>query len=240
MSNAQTPSNGKPVPTEADAWSKSLMGRTEEVSHVQAQVGSVTDLQARAPSEPPPVSMPGTPAAAPAASARGLDTVPRPASRSVPATPPPAPPRPLAAALRLGSAGFGLVAAVLLVLPEARRLGEAAEEKAPAPVERTLAPSFDTAAPAREGAVSEQRAPIPGTRLLMAESEPSGATVSVDGVKQGTTPLTLTLECTPGAAVRVKFARKGYEPVEHATACDADTMTRLSTRLRKSRGGGRP
>ncbi|MBZ4416675.1 PEGA domain-containing protein [Myxococcus sp. RHSTA-1-4] len=242
MSNEATPASGRPVyeGPEGDTWSKSLMGRTEELGHVQAQAGPV-HTRPPSTSEPRDVPVPGTPApragAAPGSPA-GARQSPR--VRPAPQPPPPAPARPLAAALRLGSACFGVLAAVLLVLPELQRVSQSSADENPALPEQTLAPRFDTAAPVREGEVREQRAPIEGTSLLIAESEPTGATVSVDGVKQGTTPLSLTLECTPGAPLRVKFVRKGFDSVEHTTVCRADTMTELSTRLRRSRGGARP
>ncbi|MFP2934349.1 PEGA domain-containing protein, partial [Pyxidicoccus sp. 3LG] len=150
------------------------------------------------------------------------------------------PPRPLVAALKLGSAACGLVAAVALVLPELQHLGETPTKDDVPRVEKTLAPSFDAPAKVREGEVGEQRVAIEGGILLMVDSEPTGVAVSVDGVKQGTTPVSLTLDCTPGAPLRVQFSRRGYDSLEHASVCQADTMTQLSARLRKARGGGRP
>ncbi|NMO22953.1 PEGA domain-containing protein [Pyxidicoccus fallax] len=239
MNNEPTPSGGKPVydGAEGDTWNKSLMRRTEELSHVQAQAGAV-QTRAPAPSEPRGGPGPGTPLPRAGAAQRGAQV-----ARALPQRPPPAPVRPLASALRLGSAAFALMAAALLVFPEfQQRLSRDSGDVTPesAPQEQTLAPRFDAAAPVRVGEVREQHAPIQGASLLMAESEPSGVTVSVDGVKQGTTPLSVTLICTPGASMHVKFVRKGYDTVEHVTVCRADTMTELSTRLRKARSGAKP
>ncbi|MFP2908404.1 PEGA domain-containing protein, partial [Pyxidicoccus sp. 3LFB2] len=151
--------------------------------------------------------------------------------------------RPLAAVLALGSGACALLAAVMLVLPELRQLRATSEEEAPAAKadtkgeEKTLAPRFDTSAPVPEGQVREQHETLQGISILMVESEPSGATVTVDGVKQGTSPVSFTPICNPGNPLRVKLVRKGFETLEHTTVCREDTMTQLSARLRKARGG---
>ncbi|MCP3140584.1 PEGA domain-containing protein [Pyxidicoccus xibeiensis] len=227
MSNAQEPRNGMPAGDDSDRdnWSSSLMGRTDELRHVQSQSDA-------------PVA--GTPsrAAAPAGPGGAAQAPSRKVNMEAFAPPPP-PPRPVLAALKLGSAACTLVAALVLVLPELQRFGAGPEEPA-LRIETTLAPSFDAPTKVREGEVGEQRAAIEGGILLMADSEPSGASVSVDGVKQGVTPVSLTLDCAPGAPLRVQFSRRGYDTLEHATRCQADSMTKLSARLRKARGGAKP
>jgi hypothetical protein len=246
MSNTQGPQGGNvpsEEPDEGDDWSGSLLRRTEEFSHVQMQAGPAPEPRAT----PPDAAYPGIqarsspeqqgPGPTSAAPARGAPTRGAPA-RGAPAPPPPRPVRPLASALWLGSAACALVSAVLLVLPELQHAwADSASDALP---ETTLAPSFDTTAPLRDGEVREQQAAIAGASVLMIDSEPSGVTVSVDGVKQGTTPLSLTPMCNPGALLRVKFVRKGFESLEHTLVCREDMMTQLTGRLRKSRGSAKP
>jgi hypothetical protein len=241
MSNTQDP-RGSNVPTEEpdedDAWSKSLLRRTEEVSHVQMQAGPAPEPRAA----PPDAAYPGIQARPSSEQQAPGPTSAAPArvapAKVAPALPPPRPVRPLASALWLGSAACALVSAVLLVLPELQHAW--ANRASDALPETTLAPNFDTTTPLRDGAVREQQAAIAGASVLMIDSEPSGVTVSVDGVKQGTTPLSLTPMCNPGALLRVKFVRKGFESLEHTLVCREDTMTQLTGRLRKSRGSAKP
>ncbi|NVJ19335.1 hypothetical protein HV826_35065, partial [Myxococcus sp. AM010] len=89
-----------------EAWSQSLMGRTEELAHLQAQTPQEAE-----PAEPP-TAQPGP----------GLAGAPR--KRTFQAPPPPPPPSPLAAVLKLCGAAAGLLAASLLVLPALQQAGE--------------------------------------------------------------------------------------------------------------------
>jgi hypothetical protein len=258
MSNAQNSGNGGSSGDEADAdaWKASLMRRTEEVSHVQAQTTPVPSqrfdpfegMEPVPPEAPAPLDLgaaapaPGVTASVPGAAAvKGAPGAePAQPRKAVQAPPPPPPDRPLASALSLASAACALVAAVLLVLPELQHARQEAPAEADAAApreEKTLAPRFDSSAPVPEGQVREQQDTIRGASVLMVESEPSGATVTVDGVKQGTTPLSVMPICNPGNPLRVKLVRKGYETLEHATVCREDTMTQLTARLRKARGG---
>ncbi|ABF88931.1 hypothetical protein MXAN_7177 [Myxococcus xanthus DK 1622] len=211
--------------SEPDAWSQSLMGRTEELAHLQAQTPRDAD-----------------PHEAPRAQPR-LDVAETPRRWHVPAPPPPPPPSPLAAVLRLCGAAAGLLAASLLVLPALRQSGEppvTPEGVAAARPETTLAPSFDPPSEVREGEVREQRAFMEGASLLMVDSAPSGATVSVNGRTEGTTPLSVTLECVTDAPVTVKLTRRGFSSLEHTLPCRHDTMTQLFGRLRKGKSSAKP
>ncbi|NOJ80637.1 PEGA domain-containing protein [Myxococcus xanthus] len=202
-----------------DAWSQSLMGRTEELAHLQAQT----------PQEAEPAESPAPQA--------------QPRKRTFQAPPPPPPPSPLAAVLKLCGAAAGLLAASLLVLPALRHFGAppvTPEEVAAARPETTLAPSFDPPSEVREGEVREQRAFMEGASLLMVDSAPSGATVFVNGRTEGATPLSVTLECVTDAPVTVKLTRRGFSSLEHTLPCRHDTMTQLFGRLRKGKSSAKP
>lgn len=208
-----------------DAWSQSLMGRTEELAHLQAQT-----TKDQAPAEPPAPQAP-------------LEAAGAPRKRTFQAPPPPPPPSPLAAVLKLCGAAAGLLAASLLVLPALRQSREppvTPEEVATTRPETTLAPSFDPPSEVREGEVREQRAFMEGASLLMVDSAPSGATVSVNGRTEGTTPLSVMLECVTDAPVTVKLTRRGFSSLEHTLSCRQDTMTQLFGRLRKGKSGSKP
>ncbi|WP_164013162.1 PEGA domain-containing protein [Pyxidicoccus trucidator] len=245
MSNTQDPGSGKPSEeeSEADVWKASLLRRTDELGHVQAQTAPVADRR----NDPPSPSEFAAPGGIHAPPMRGVDVpgavkappgaTPASPRKAVPEPPPPPPARPLAAVLALGSGACALLAAVLLVLPEFRHLGTSSDEVLAAQgAETTLAPRFDSSAPVAEGQVREQHDTLRGISVLMIESEPPGATVTVDGVKQGSTPLSLTPICNPGNPLRVKLVRKGFDSLEHVTVCREDTMTKLTARLRKARG----
>nr|WP_236673805.1 PEGA domain-containing protein [Comamonas sp. JC664] len=74
----------------------------------------------------------------------------------------------------------------------------------------------------------------------MVDTVPPGAALSVNGRNEGTTPLTVTLDCLAGAPVAVKLTRRGFSPLEHTLTCRQDTMTQLTGKLRKARGGAKP
>ncbi|QDE71956.1 PEGA domain-containing protein [Myxococcus xanthus] len=211
--------------SEPDAWSQSLMGRTEELAHLQAQTPRDAD-----------------PHEAPRAQPR-LDVAETPRRRHVPAPPPPPPPSPLAAVLRLCGAAAGLLAASILVLPALRDAGQpplTKEERVTTRPETTLAPNFDPPSDVQPGEVREQRAFMEGASLLMVDSEPSGASVSVNGRAEGTTPLSVSLDCVTDAPVTVKLTRRGYSPLEHTLSCRQDTMTQLFGKLRKGKSSAKP
>ncbi|GHG78444.1 PEGA domain-containing protein [Comamonas sp. JC664] len=232
MSTSPTPSHGRPTrdaSSEPDTWSQSLMGRTEELAHLQAQQTSTAtpdDDAGTAPGRHLPLEG---------------NAAPRRRNLNVP--PPPPPPSALAAALRLCGGAFAVVAAGLLALPALQRAGEpppTPEELAAARPETTLAPQLDTPVEVREGEVHAQHAFMQGVSVLMVDTVPPGAALSVNGRNEGTTPLTVTLDCLAGAPVAVKLTRRGFSPLEHTLTCRQDTMTQLTGKLRKARGGAKP
>jgi len=87
-------------------------------------------------------------------------------------------------------------------------------------------------APAVPG--KETTAPFQGFGLSL-ESEPDGATVTVDGRGLGETPLLAGLRCQPGAIVRIHVARDPLPPRDVTTLCRADTLVKLRVRLGSSK-----
>ncbi len=79
----------------------------------------------------------------------------------------------------------------------------------------------------------EERAEFDGA-ILMVESEPSGATIRVNGNDQGETPVSVGLDCLPGVPVQVEFSKRGYERAKHTALCPKDAMLKLTARLRKA------
>ncbi len=224
MSTPPIPRSGRAAEdsAEPDAWSQSLMGRTEELAHLQAQ-----HLQSDASAAPPHH------AAGDVATRR----------RNLPTPPPPPPPSALAAGLRLCGAAAGLLAAGLFAQPALQHLGQpplTPEEVAASRPETTLAPRFDPPSEVREGELREQHAFIEGASVLMVDSAPPGANVSVNGRAEGATPLSVTLDCAAGAPVTVKLMRRGFASLEHTLTCRQDSLTQLFGRLRKGKGGAKP
>jgi hypothetical protein len=76
----------------------------------------------------------------------------------------------------------------------------------------------------------ETTAPFQGFGLSL-ESEPDGASVTVDGRALGETPLLAGLRCEPGALVRIRVARAPFPPRDLTTLCRADTLVKLRVRL---------
>ena len=141
----------------------------------------------------------------------------------------------VAVVLKLASGLCALVAAVLFVLPL-----EAQETGTPAPEEPAEAPVPSQAPePKPTGLTREERSAFDGA-ILMVESEPSGATVHVDGKNQGDTPVSIGLECKPGKTVIIDFTLPGFEKTRHRTTCPTDSLVKVTAQLRKaSRGGSR-
>lgn len=233
MSNAKGPKQDWPSAEGEqgrDEMKDSLMGRTQEAEHVQSRFSNLR-LPGEASAEPE-ARPTGTPRST------GTVSVHQPVREKVgtflPSTE--GGPWSVAAALRLGAAGFGLMTAVLLVLPELNGSFQApTTETLTQPTYTTLAPVLDTPAPAAEpGQIfTEQTASFEGAAILMVESEPGGVSVRVDGNDQGNTPVSLTLDCLPGKPIKVEVARKGYERAQHLTFCRTNTMIKLYARLRK-------
>ncbi|WP_375768815.1 PEGA domain-containing protein [Archangium gephyra] len=151
----------------------------------------------------------------------------------------------LAAGLKLASALCALVAVGLFVRP--LLLGELSTQPrmitlqptfSPEPVERPAESPPGTPAPAEpppETVTREERADFDGA-ILMVESEPSGATIRVDGKDQGQTPVSVGLECLPGTPVLVEFSLRGYEKAKHRTVCPHDALVKVTARMRKGSG----
>lgn len=74
----------------------------------------------------------------------------------------------------------------------------------------------------------------PADGRLMLESVPTGASVSVDGVFQGTTPVTLTLASDSTHALRL--TKPGYQPFDRQLQLDADAEQSLEARLQPEYG----
>lgn len=163
-----------------------------------------------------------------------------------------------AAGLKLASALCALVAVGLFVRPLVR------DELSTTPRTLTLMPTFSTSSetvapaepaardtpeaqvrdtgstatpqePAKGPVTREERADFDGA-ILMAESEPTGATVLVDGHDQGETPVSVGLECIPGTPVLVEFSLRGYEKAKHTTLCPHDALVKVTARLKKGSG----
>ncbi|MBN1205531.1 MAG: PEGA domain-containing protein [Myxococcaceae bacterium] len=142
----------------------------------------------------------------------------------------------VASALRLGAAGFGLMAAALFVLPElSGSFQSPSAEVLVQPTYKTIAPALDTPAPSAdpEKVITEQSTSFDGAAILVVETEPGSVSVRVDGNDQGNTPVSLTLDCLPGKPIKVELSKKGYARAQHLTFCRADTMIKLYGRLNK-------
>lgn len=87
---------------------------------------------------------------------------------------------------------------------------------------------FAPSPPAAPGV--EQTAPFQGFGLSL-ESEPDGASVTVDGRTVGETPLLAGHRCEPGATVKIRVARDPFPARELTTLCRADTLVKLRVRL---------
>jgi hypothetical protein len=67
---------------------------------------------------------------------------------------------------------------------------------------------------------------------LSVESRPSGASVRVDGVELGVTPLTATVACTPGDPVEIELRKGSLAPERRTTRCRRDQLVELTVDLR--------
>ncbi len=74
----------------------------------------------------------------------------------------------------------------------------------------------------------------PADGRLVLESVPTGASVSVDGVFQGTTPVTLTLASDSTHALHL--TKPGYQPFDRQLQLDADAEQSLEARLQPEYG----
>ncbi|ATB40682.1 PEGA domain-containing protein [Cystobacter fuscus] len=143
----------------------------------------------------------------------------------------------VAAVLKLGSALCAMAAAGVLILPLVRG------EVRTGPRDITLTPitTEDEETQAEEDVEVESAGkPIRETRsafegaILSLESQPSEATVKVNGRDQGETPVMVGLECAPGEPVVITFSRRGFESTTHRTPCPRDEMVKVKARLKQS------
>lgn len=159
-------------------------------------------------------------------------------SRAPTALEPAAPSRPkttwkpapgLASALWLVSSVFAVATASLFTLPAVRDL------LAPKPslvVYEPAPPPTPPAQPSVNRDSTEESSAFEGY-VLVVDSEPSGATVLVNGKNQGEVPVSVGLDCNPGDRVLVELSLQGFERARHTTTCKRDTMVKVSARLRK-------
>ncbi len=231
----------KPEPD--DEMKDVLMGRTQETAHVQSRFSTLTGPDG-APGQPEarPAAAPGSMGAPGATGTPGstgtvsVHQVPRERTGTLLPSTEGGPWR-VAAVLRLGAAGFALMAVVLFVLPELRGSFQAPDPaELNQPAYTTIAPVLETpAAPEDlEQVFTEQTASFEGAAILVVESEPENTSVRVDGGDKGNTPVSVTLDCVPGKPIKVEVARKGYASAQHLTFCRLNTMIKLYARLRKA------
>jgi PEGA domain len=238
VSNPHQPKSSWP-PTEVvgqgqDPIQDALMSPTQEAEHVQSRF---SNLQL-------PGEAGGQPEADPASHSSSHGTVSvhqRPKERIetfLPSTE--GGPWRVAAVLRLGAAGFGLMTAALFVMPALNgsiQLPLAPETESLVTASyKTIAPTFGTPEPSEdpEEVITEQSTAFDGAAVLVVESEPTNVSVRVDGNDQGNTPVSLTLDCLPGKPIKIEVSRKGYERAQKITFCRMDTMVKLYARLKKS------
>ncbi|KFE71054.1 PEGA domain-containing protein [Hyalangium minutum] len=239
MSNAKDP--------QQDEMMDALMGRAQETEHVQSRF---SNLQAPGQSPSGQPDQPGARGSGTPVST-GTVSVHQPLRDKVGTFLPSTEGGlwKVAGALRLGAAGFGLMTAVLFVMPELKGTFQAPSsfsspsssspsDSGKQPTYKTIAPTLDTPAANPEQVITEQSAAFDGASVLMIESEQSGVSVRVDGNDQGNTPVSLTLDCLPGKPIKVEVSRKGYERAQHLTFCRPDTMIKLYARLRKVEKAG--
>lgn len=223
MSNAQQPKQppGSPGPEQGqDEMKSALMGRAQEIDHIQARVASSSW-------------------SAEGAGAEGSEGINKGVAEKVgtflPETEGGA--WKAAATLRLASAAFAVMAVGLLLLPELDGTFEAPPpEVLKQPTYTVLTPTLDAPAPSEklDTVITEQATSFDGASVLVVDSEPSGVSVEVDGNDQGGTPVSLTLDCLPGKPIRVEVFKRGYERARHTAYCRPDTMIKLFARLRKA------
>lgn len=191
-----------------------VLARAQEVMHIQERQSK--EAPGAAPAPPVPASAkPAAPAPLRAATGGGAAQV--------------------AAALWLASSLLALAAAALFVLPEARRrLSPEAELITYSPSSTPPPP------PSTSGsAASEEASPFQGF-VLMVDSMPPSASVTINGEDQGQAPVSTGLDCAPGTPVRIELSLRGFERAEHVTLCREDTLLKVSARLKRSRPAGAP
>ncbi len=83
--------------------------------------------------------------------------------------------------------------------------------------------------------MQEETAEFDGA-ILMLESEPEGAALVVNGKDEGETPISVGLDCKPGARLVIEFTLRGYERAKHTTRCPENALLKVTARLRKAEG----
>jgi hypothetical protein len=224
VSNAKLPKPDHPADEAQgpDEMKQALLGRAQEMEHIQGRVTQNTYFNP----DGTPITTPG--GEAPVQRKERIETF-------LPTTEGGA--WRVASALRLGAAGFGLMAAGLFVLPELSGAFQApSNEVLMQPTYTTIAPTFDTPEPSErlDQVITEQTSSFDGAAILMVDSDPAGVSVEVDGSDQGGTPVSLTLDCLPGKPIKVEVTKRGFEKAEHTTFCRPNTMIKLYARMRKA------
>jgi serine/threonine-protein kinase len=104
--------------------------------------------------------------------------------------------------------------------------------KAPASAQKPSAPAGKAAAPAAGAAAPATETPSPGPQVsgsLTVASRPAGATVSVDGLRAGTTPVRVS-NLQPGAH-KVEVVLAGYRPWSSTVTLKSGEQGRIAASL---------
>ncbi len=202
------------------------------VQHVRAGTdpGALPAVDADEGVEVPEVSLATPVQAAPTRASSSLTA----ASGPVPVLP--LPPRRRRAALA-ATVGVLAVAAFVAAVALGRSGGE--PDAAAATADRPPPPAAPT--PAAPPAIAPPLAPppaAPATIALRIESEPAGATITIDGEPHGLTPATITLP--PGPAVHLEVRRAGYATIRQDVARDRDRTLGLELRKRRPKAADAP
>jgi hypothetical protein len=135
--------------------------------------------------------------------------------------------RRLAAMVGVAAVAVGIVWGALGWLPRPRsapaRPHEAAEEIDTSHYLRPL----ETAA----AGPGEEVAPFSGFAVSV-DTEPPGALVTIAGVPRGEAPALANVDCAPGTKLEIRAEKEGFAPARAETACRADTLVKLTVRLR--------
>jgi hypothetical protein len=135
--------------------------------------------------------------------------------------------RRLAALIAVAAVVIGVLGAALAWLPgraPSARPSEPAEEIDTSHYLRPL----ETAA----AGPGEEVAPFSGFAVSV-ETEPPGGLVTIAGVPRGEAPVLANLECKPGAKLEIRAEKEGFVPARVETACRADSLVKLTIRLRR-------
>jgi hypothetical protein len=124
--------------------------------------------------------------------------------------------------------GLGVLWVTLSAMPGGRR---AAEEKPHEPAQEIDTSHYLAPLQTEAAGGGEETAPFSGFAISV-ETEPPGGVVSIMGVPRGEAPVLAGLECAPGAKVEVRAEKPGFRPASARTTCRADTLVKLTVRLR--------